>query len=410
MQSFEDLGVRSRTSQSLLRSGIKFPNAVQLEAIPPVLSGRDAVIEAPTGSGKTLAFHVPLVEKLLGHRPEGPRALIVAPTRELATQIAGVLGQLDPSLRIALIFGGVPYGKQIASLRGSPDVVIGCPGRIVDLARQGHAKFGKVSYLVLDEADEMFDQGFAPDVERIIALTPSEGRQTVLASATMPEWVQTMIRKHLKNPERIVVRTDVEPSLEHGLLAVPRGAKIDTLHDLLRQERGQTIVFHRTKHGAKKLARDLDKRGHFAGELQGNLSQNARDRVISSFRKRETWVLVATNVAARGLDIEGVGLVVNYELPDTPQWLTHRVGRTARNGVAGRAVTFITEDDHMQWKKLRRLGAPDLRHVDRARLLGSGEWEYQETPPSPPQTQRRPQSQFRGGQFRGSRPARAYGR
>ncbi|HZT97384.1 MAG TPA: DEAD/DEAH box helicase [Chloroflexota bacterium] len=375
--SFVELGVRECTSQSLVRSGISDPNAVQLEAIPSLLKGCDAVIEAPTGSGKTLAFLIPLVERLAGHRGGGIRALIVGPTRELATQIAGVLAGLDPALRTGLLFGGVPYGKQLASLRNSPDVVVGCPGRILDLAQQRQLRFDSVEYLVLDEADEMFDQGFARDVERIIALTPAQGRQTVLASATMPDWVQTMIRKHLQTPDRIVVRKNLEPALEHGLLPVPRDAKIDTLHRLLRQERGQTIVFHRTKHGAKKLARDLDKRGHFAGELQGNLSQNARDRVITSFRKRETWVLVATNVAARGLDIEGVGLVVNYELPETPQWLTHRVGRTARNGETGRALTFITEDDHPQWHKLRRLGAPDLPRLDRTRLLESGEWSYE---------------------------------
>jgi superfamily II DNA/RNA helicase len=336
----------------------------------------DAVIEAPTGSGKTLAFLVPLVERLAGHRREGVRALIVAPTRELATQIGMVLGTIDPALRVALVYGGVGYGKQLSSLRNFPDVVIGCPGRILDLVGQRVLKFDRVEYLVLDEADEMLDQGFAPDVERILALAPKENRQMVLASATMPGWVQTMIAKHLVEPVRVRVIAEVTPALEHGLLAVPHGAKIDTLDKLLKAEKGQTIVFHRTKHGAKKLTKDLTKLGHFAGELHGNLSQNARDKVISQFRRGDSWVLVATNVAARGIDVANVGLIVNFELPDTPQWLTHRVGRTARNGADGRALTFLSEEDRSQWQKLRRLGAPDLPHVDSDRLLADGEWIY----------------------------------
>lgn len=380
MHSFRELGVPERTSQILHRQGITTPNPVQRHAIPALLDRMDAVIEAPTGSGKTLAFLLPLIERLGSHGQRGPRALIVGPTRELATQIASVLRHVQPELKVALLFGGVPYAGQIKALRQIPDVVVGCPGRIVDLARQGIARFDLIEYLVLDEADEMLDQGFAPDVERIIGLTP-KSRQTVLASATIPDWVQTMITKHLNNPLHARITTDVEPALEHGLLSVRREHKVHTLHRLLSAERGQTIVFHRTKHGAKKLARDLAKMGHSAGELQGNLSQNARDRVINSFRRGDTAVLVATNVAARGIDVADVGLVVNYELPETAQWLTHRVGRTARNGAEGRALTLLTEDDGAQWHKLRKLGAPDLRHVDGDRLLDHGEWTY--LPPRP---------------------------
>lgn len=376
MSTFADLGVRQRTSDALQRHTITTPNPVQLEAIPPLLKQLDAVIEAPTGSGKTLAFLIPLVERLSGHRREGPRALIVAPTRELATQIGMVLGTIDPALRVALVYGGVGYGRQLSALRNFADVVIGCPGRILDLVGQGVLKFNRVEYLVLDEADEMLDQGFAQDVERILALAPDERRQTVLASATMPAWVQTMISKHLREPVRTRVIAEVAPALEHGLLAIPHGAKIDTLDKLLRAEKGQTIVFHRTKHGAKKLTKDLTNLGHFAGELHGNLSQNARDKVIAQFRRGDSWVLVATNVAARGIDVANVGLIVNFELPDTPQWLTHRVGRTARNGADGRALTFLSEEDRGQWQKLRRLGAPDLPHVDGDRLLSEGEWVY----------------------------------
>jgi superfamily II DNA/RNA helicase len=332
------------------------------------------LIQSPTGSGKTLAFLIPMVDRLRSHRPGAPRALIVTPTRELATQIGAVLGQLDAGLRYALVFGGVGYGKQISELRNA-DVIIGCPGRLVDLSGSGTALLGAVENLVLDEADEMLDAGFAKDVEAIIKRTDQRTttarRQTVLASATMPDWVASLAQRHLLDPAKVAVAPDAESALEHGLFSVPRAEKVMVLSQLLKQSHS-TIVFHRTKHGAKKLARDLTALGHTTSELQGNLSQPARDRAIAAFRRRQTTVLVATNVAARGLDVEDVGLVVNYELPDTAHWLTHRVGRTARNGARGRALTFLSEDDGEKWHKLRRLGAPELQFVDTAKLLKSG--------------------------------------
>ena len=385
MTSFADLGVRPRTLQALERASITAPLPIQEEAIPVLLSGRDAVAEAPTGSGKTLAFLIPMVERLAGHRQDGfARALIVAPSRELANQIGAVLRTVDRGLRIAMIYGGVGYGGQLSALRSHPDVVIGCPGRILDLASQGKVNLSRIEYLVLDEADEMLDQGFAPDVERIIALTPGAGpqrRQTVLTSATMPSWVQRMVDRHLVEPEVIRVVTQGEPTLEHAILHVERATKVDTLSRLLRRHQGSALVFHRTNHGAKGLARDLTARGHRSVELQGNLSQSARDRAVAAFRSGHADVLVATNVAARGLDITGVAVVVNYELPETPLWLTHRVGRTARNGAAGRAFTFLTREDAEKWRKLRRLGAPDLRGADTDHLLSTGDIRFIAAPP-----------------------------
>ena len=376
MTTFAQLGVHPRTLTALEKQGITQPLPVQAEALPPLLHGRDAVIQAPTGSGKTLAFALPLAQRLAGHAGGGPRALIIAPTRELATQIADVCATVDPQLRVALLIGGVGYGPQLAALRRDPDVVIGCPGRILDMATRPAVRFDRVMYLVLDEADEMLDQGFAPDVERIMALTPQKDdrrdRQTVLASATMPDWVQRMIDRHLVDPHRVRVSGDQEPSLEHGLVQVRREERIEVLSRVLKAHGTAAIVFHRTKHGARKLARDLDRQGHRCGELQGNLSQNARDRAIDDFRAQRTDVLVATNVAARGLDIAHVGLVINYELPENAQWLTHRVGRTARNGAEGRALTFLSEDDLEKWRKLRRGGAPDLAWIDLEALLGTG--------------------------------------
>jgi ATP-dependent RNA helicase RhlE len=379
--TFQAIGVRSRTADTLLRGGISEPNAVQEAAIPALLAGSDCVIEAPTGSGKTLAFVTPLVERLRGHATHGARALVVTPTRELAAQVAAATRMVDPALRTVLCVGGVGYGEQTGGLRNAPDVVVACPGRLLDLVNMGAARLQRVEYLVLDEADEMLDQGFARDVEKIISLcqTGENGKpQMVLASATMPAWVQQMISRHLRSPARIRIAGEQEPDLEHSVLRIERARKIETLSTLLRhQARGalsQTIVFHRTKHGARKLARDLTRLDHRTGELQGNLSQNARDRALDLFRARGTDVLVATNVAARGIDVVNVGLVINYELPETPQWLTHRVGRTARNGAAGRAITFLTEEDGVQWSKLRRLGAPALSELDAERLIATGEW------------------------------------
>jgi ATP-dependent RNA helicase RhlE len=410
MTSFADMGVRARTLQTLEEASITTPLPVQSEAIPVLLTGRDAVAQAPTGSGKTLAFLIPMVERLAGHRRDGgPRALIVAPSRELANQIGAVLRTVDRGLRVAMIYGGVGYGGQLAALRNAPDVVVGCPGRILDLAGQGRINLSSIEYLVLDEADEMLDQGFAPDVERIIAMTPGDGprrRQTVLTSATMPAWVQRMIDRHLVDPARIAVIHEGEPTLEHAVLHVERATKVDTLSKLLRRHTGSALVFHRTKHGAKALTVQLNARGHRSVELQGNLSQNARDRAVSEFRSGRADVMVATNVAARGLDISHVGVVVNYELPETPQWLTHRVGRTARNGAAGRAFTFLTREDAEKWRKLRRLGAPDLPGADTDHLLSTGDIKLIASPPMGVLSERSAGPQRRSGapNFRRRRP------
>lgn len=394
MNSFSELGVRPRTLETLLRLHISEPTEVQTAAIPVLHQGRDCLIQSPTGSGKTLAFLVPMVERLRGHQPVAPRALIVTPTRELATQIGAVLALLDPGLKRALVFGGVGYAGQINSLRRA-DVVIGCPGRLVDLSDRGAANLSGVEFLVLDEADEMLDAGFAKDVEKLVARTRQRSsgldRQTVLASATMPDWVTQMAAKHMVNPARVEVAAAAESQLEHGLFSVPRAQKVSVLSRLLKRS-DSTIVFHRTKHGTKKLARDLMALGHTTSELQGNLSQAARDRAIAAFRRRETSVLVATNVAARGIDVVDVDLVVNYELPDTADWLTHRVGRTARNGASGRALTFMSEDDGEKWRKLRRLGAPPLQFVDTAQLLDAGTMRFLANQPEVPVSSGRQES------------------
>lgn len=372
--TFADLGISARMLTALAKTSIDSPVAVQAEAIPPMLLGRDVVIQAPTGSGKTLAFILPIIEKLSATNGPGPRALVVTPTRELAIQVERVFRSLATGLKCGLIYGGVGYATQELALKNGVDLVIGTPGRILDMVTRRKLSLSRVQQLVLDEGDEMLDAGFAPDVERIIELTYEP--QIVLASATMPEWVSRMIARHLHEPVRIVVAAPAEDLLEHGLIRVTRPEKLRTLSRLLQAHRGSAIVFGRTKHGVRKLSRDLRNLGHDSADLQGNLSQNVRDRTMDGFRAMRTTVLVATNVAARGLDISHVDLVINYDLPDSPQWLTHRVGRTARMGTKGRALTFLTPEDEPAWRTLGRQGAPALPEVDLAHLFKEGDWRY----------------------------------
>jgi superfamily II DNA/RNA helicase len=378
LSSFAEAGVGPRILAALAAQGIAEPVQVQAEAIPALMDGRDVVIEAPTGSGKTLAFLIPLVERL-PRGGAGPRALIVTPTRELALQVEKVLRSLSTDLRTTVLYGGVGYATQRLALRRGVDVVVGTPGRIIDMLGQGLVSLSRVEYLVLDEADEMLDAGFAPSVERILGLTYEP--QTVLASATMPSWVTRLADKHTNDAVQVRLKSENVDLLEHGMLRVPREHKLQTLSRLLHRHGGSAIVFGRTKHGVTKLNHNLRQLGHNSVELQGNLSQVARDRTMASFRNGRSQILVATNVAARGIDVDNVGLVVNFELPDSAQWITHRVGRTARMGEAGRAITFVTPEDEPAWVKLSRQGAPDIREIDATRLLEEGSWHYRERRP-----------------------------
>jgi len=373
LPSFAEAGVSPRTLSALSAQGITEPVQVQVEAIPALLAGRDVVMEAQTGSGKTLAYLIPLVEKLPRGGP-GPRAMVVTPTRELALQVEKVLRGLSGDLRTTVLYGGVGYATQRLALKRGVDVVVGTPGRIIDMLGQGKLSLSRIQYLVLDEADEMLDAGFAPSVEKILGLTYEP--QTVLASATMPSWVTSMVKKHTHDAVQVRLESNHADLLEHGLLRVDREQKLQTLSRLLRRHVGSAIIFGRTKHGVKKLNHSLRQMGHNSVELQGDLSQLVRDRTMDSFRAGRSQILVATNVAARGIDVDSVGLVVNFELPDSAQWLTHRVGRTARMGELGRALTFVTPEDEPAWVKLSRQGAPVIRELDTKRLLDEGSWHY----------------------------------
>ncbi len=354
---FPGMALKAATRQAIARMDISEPTPIQEKSIPHLLDGRDLIGQARTGSGKTLAFAVPMVEQCdptVGQI----QALVLVPTRELAIQVAEVTAALASTrrLRVTLLYGGRSIKPEYAALKGGVHIVIGTPGRTLDHVRQGTLNLRSVRFMVLDEADEMLDRGFARDVEAILGRTPPE-RQTALMSATMPEWVAKTAAKHLKDPVRVEVDSDLQslPSVDHLVYTIRKSDKLEVLQDLLNERRGAlVIVFGRTKHGVKKLAKQLNGLGYPVGALQGNLSQNARERVMKEFRSGVSPILVATNVAARGLDVEGIEQVINYDLPDTELLFTHRVGRTGRMGRAGEAVTLITSDEERKWREIER--------------------------------------------------------
>jgi ATP-dependent RNA helicase DeaD len=355
--SFAQLALQPALHRVLETQSITEPTPIQAEAIPVLLAGRDVIGQARTGSGKTLAFALPLVERA-DPAVRDVQALVLVPTRELAIQVGSVLGQLANArrLRHTLLYGGRSLGPEQRALRGA-QIVVGTPGRTLDHLRQRNLALTNLRFFVLDEADEMLDRGFAPDVERILAHAP-QARQTALFSATLPAWVANIAARHVKDAVTIAVDADAPtpPEVEHLVYDVEPEAKLGVLQTLLdRRGTHPVIVFGRTKHGVKKLAQRLEALGYPAAALQGNLSQNARERVMAGFRSGAVPILLATNVAARGLDVPGVGQVINYELPESAEWFTHRAGRTGRMGNAGQAITLLTPEDSGKWRQIERV-------------------------------------------------------
>ena len=344
------MGLSPATVTALSRLGISAPVQVQEEAIPALLGGRDLVLEAPTGSGKTIAYLVPLIESFSGTKRPGPSTLVLCPTRELAIQVEAALASLESGLRCALLYGGVGYQQQEKDLKEDCDVVIATPGRLYDMIERRKLGLSRIVYCVLDEADEMLDIGFAPIIDKLLNLTYEP--QMVMASATLPAWVNKTIKERMHDPVRVRVIPDRKTTLEHTVIKMSEAEKVSRLVKELRDEPGSAIVFARTRHSVSRLARELRRRGLDCAEFQGDLPQQQRERILSGFRDQRLKILVATNIAARGLDISHVSLVVNYELPDTAQLMTHRVGRTARMGRAGRAVTFVSDDERGKWQRV----------------------------------------------------------
>jgi ATP-dependent RNA helicase RhlE len=364
---FDRFGLPEILCRGIRAAGFETPRAIQAQIIPAAQDGRDVLGLAQTGTGKTAAFALPLLERMLEPGPAGPRALILAPTRELARQIEAELRSLARFTRIrtTAIFGGVSMGAQKAALKQRPEIVVGCPGRVLDLIGQGALRLGNVEALVLDEADHMFDMGFLPDLRKILATLPAQ-RQNLLFSATMPDAIRQLADTVLRKPY-VVELTSRAPAetIDHALYAVAEERKRDLLEQILGgDDCSAAIVFTRTKHRAKRLADQLDKRGHRTVALQGNMSQAQRDRAMSGFRSRRFDVLVATDLAARGLDVSGVSHVINFDVPTTPEAYTHRIGRTGRAERTGIARTFVTRSDR-DWLVAteRMIGSPIRRET-----------------------------------------------
>ncbi len=358
--TFADFKFPPFLQDGLRRLKFERPTVIQAQAIPFLMSGQDLVAQSQTGSGKTAAFALPLLARVQ-RQSSDLQALIMVPTRELALQVTQVFKALaGPNVRITTIYGGAGMEGQIRGLtRGGYQIVVGTPGRLRDHLNRGTLKLHRLRMLVLDEADEMLDRGFAPDVEAIISAAPAAAqRQTALFSATLPEWVAQTAAKHLRPTHatiKLEMTSDSRPDIAHLVYDMSMADKGVALRHLLDTHSSQPIlVFARTKHGVKKLAAKLESEGYSVAGLQGNLSQSAREQVMSDFRTNRVRIMVATNVGARGLDVSGISHVINHDLPESAELFTHRVGRTGRNGASGTAITFLTGEDRAKWREIER--------------------------------------------------------
>jgi superfamily II DNA/RNA helicase len=356
--TFTELGVRAETVEALAAAGITRAFAIQEYALPIALRGTDLIGQAPTGTGKTLGFGIPLLERVLAPS-EGadgvPQALVVVPTRELGSQVARDIAAAGATrgVRVLAIYGGVAYETQIDTLKKGVEILVSTPGRLLDLAKQKHLRLDKVKALVLDEADRMLDLGFLDDVEKILAMLPTE-RQTMLFSATMPDPIVALSRRFLTHPVNIhashSAETGPNPLTKQVIYRTHPMNKVEMVARILQaKDRGLTMIFTRTKRAADRVAEDLDFRGFAVAAVHGDLGQGARERALRAFRSGKIDVLVATDVAARGLDVSGVTHVVNYDCPEDPDTYTHRIGRTGRAGATGVAITFVDWEDMPRW-------------------------------------------------------------
>jgi ATP-dependent RNA helicase DeaD len=362
LKTFADFQFPIPLTEALEAMGYETPTPVQGKAIPLVLENRDVLATAQTGTGKTAAFALPLIAKMLGindGKPDMRPALIVAPTRELAEQIGAVLEQLTtycPQIKAAVVIGGTAYPKQIRQLRSNPMFVVGTPGRLIDQVRLGHLKLSTFGALVMDEADRMLDMGFEPQMNELISHLPKE-RQTLLFSATLPEEVMRLAGKYLRTPVRVSVGEVSKPidKIKQDVIKVTTSSKDQTLVQEIDKVAGSVLIFVKTKWKTEKLAQFLDGVGHDVGRIHGDRSQTQRSNAIREFREGKIRILVATDIAARGLDIPHIEHVINYDLPMAAEDYVHRIGRTARAGAEGHSIAFVTPEETMLWARIHKL-------------------------------------------------------
>ncbi len=372
--------------------GYQVPTPIQKQAIPPVLAGKDVMGLAQTGTGKTAAFVLPILQHLLNGPRGKVRSLIIAPTRELAEQIHVSIGDLGQNthLKSCTIYGGVGVNPQVQKLRAGVDIVVACPGRLLDHLSQETVNLANLEILVLDEADRMFDMGFLPDIRRIIKHVPAK-RQTLMFSATMPDSIRKLTDEVLRDPITVKIgHTAPANTVSHALYPIAQHLKTGLLMELLKQTDTESIlIFTRTKYRAKRIGQELQKAGYRAASLQGNLSQNKRQDALDGFRNGSYQILVATDIAARGIDVLSISHVINYDIPDTTDAYTHRIGRTGRAAKTGDAFTFVSPEDEPQIKSIERvLGGKIERRVlegfDYMKPAPKRDTEFAR-PPRPPQ-------------------------
>ncbi|PWS36756.1 RNA helicase [Falsiroseomonas bella] len=434
--SFDTLGLDGRILQALAEEGYTTPTPIQAQSIPAILAGRDLLGIAQTGTGKTAAFGLPLLHRLAqgGARPPrgGCRALILSPTRELASQIADSLKAYGRhlGLSVAVVFGGVGYGPQRSALARGIDILVATPGRLQDHLDQGTARLDRVEALVLDEADQMLDKGFWAAIRRILPVLPKQ-RQTLFFSATMPAEVAKLAHEILRDPVRVEVTpvATTAEKVEQKLILVEQGGKRGVLAELLRADGvGRALVFARTKHGADKVVKNLAADGIAANAIHGNKSQPQRERALAEFRTGTAPVLVATDIAARGIDVDGVTHVIQHDMPDTAEAYVHRIGRTARAGASGIAIALCSPDEREKLWQVEKLIRQEIPREDRRQDVsapmhrtagrpdavkpaggGRGRPQQQQRRPQQGQAQRRdghaPKPQARGGDAPQRRPA-----
>ncbi|MBI3962579.1 MAG: DEAD/DEAH box helicase [Deinococcus sp.] len=368
---FHQLGLSAEILRDIGRAGFTTPTPVQAQAIPPALQGSDVIGCAQTGTGKTAAFVIPMVERLADKA--GVRGLILAPTRELAIQIQQAITQLGTTRRVraAIIVGGVAMGPQVQTLRHRPHIIVATPGRLLDHMGQGTVRLNDIEMLVLDEADRMLDMGFAPQLERILRQVPQH-RQTLLFSATIPAEIAALAKAHLRQPVRVNIGRSATPAerATHQLFAVGGHEKTALLLALLKDQQGTVLVFTRTKHRADRVAHAVQTAGHRVACIHANRSQSQRQEALAGFKSGKYQVLVATDIAARGIDVANIAHVINYDLPNTAEDYVHRIGRTARVQASGLASSFASPEEREQlWDIERLLGKPVPR-AERPASLG----------------------------------------